>query len=441
MSETRRYWYPGADGEPAGPLPADAIRQRLASGLLRPSSPLCVEGTSEWLPVTAFPELAEAAATVPPLASIPQTPAAAAPKPASAAKPSLLKPVPYTAGAKPAAPGPYLAYSHPPADIAALMDELRVFDQPVPPLPRARWLPRLLLCGALVALAILAAVVDARLGFPRSPFAFLIPFAAAAILLVVGGTGARRPRPGWMAYKRTVGCVFGLFGLPMAWVLSTYALGFPVAKAPWAWLLGAVLLLIIVALMDNRATTPAPPHFDLSRMEACKAIVEALEHDAMPGKPASGWLDLTGPRQGSKVCREGNAASGRQIRLYRDEWWRLTLPLRDGNRLRISAVERVKVKDAVRRRRKTKPEVEDSIGTLEVKLGVNTAAFRTGPAFTPATIGSSLTPGPIETTPDSVTTAARVRGGTQLRSNDVLALLALVYARLERMKPEAGAAP
>jgi hypothetical protein len=441
MSEIRRYWYPGADGEPAGPLPAEDIRQKLANGQLRPGSPLCLEGTSEWLPVTAFPELAEAVAAAPPKAAAPpQPPAAGTPKPA-AARPSLLKPVPYTAGAKPAAPGPYLAYSHPPSDIAALMDELRVFDQPAPPLPRARWLPRLLLCGALLALAISAAVVDERLGFQRSPFAFLIPFAAAAILLVIGGTGARRPRPGWMASKQTVGCVFGLFGLPMAWVLSTYALGFPVAKGPWAWLLGAALLLILVALLDNRAMVPAPPHYDLSRMEACKAIVEALEHDAMPGKTAAGWLDLTGPRQGTKVCREGNATSGRHVRLYRDEWWRLTLPLRDGNRLRISAVERVKVKDAVRRRRKTKPEIEDSIGTLEVKLGVNTAAFRTGPAFTPATIGSSLTPGPIQTTPDSVATVARVRGGTQLRSNDVLALLALVYARLERLRPEAGATP
>jgi hypothetical protein len=442
MSESRRYWYPGADGEPAGPLDAQGIRQCLASGTLRRESPLCVEGTTEWRPAGEFPELAEVAAAAPPKPAVaPAASGPAVPTPAVPAKPSLLKPVPYTAGARPAAAGPFLTYSHPLDEIGALLDSLRAFDQPPPEVPRIRWRPRLLLCGGLLLLAAAAAVVDLSLGLPRSPFTYLIPFAAAAILLVVAATGAPRPRPAWMKNKGPVGCVFALFVLPMVSALSTYAMGNSLSEAPSAWLVGAVLLVVVVVLMDNRESVPVAPRYDLSRMEVCREVAAALEHDALPGKPASGWLDLTGPRQGSKVCREGNAASGRHIRLYRDEWWRLTLPLRDGNRLRISAVERVKVKDAVRRRRKTKPEVEETIGTIEVKLGVNTAEYRTLPEFTPASVGRSLVPGPIVTRPDTVTTSARVRSVTDFKSQDVLALLALVYARLERLKPDAGGAP
>jgi hypothetical protein len=499
MSDARRFWYPGASGEPAGPAPAETLRDWLAAGALRPTSPLCVEGTEEWRPAAEFPEFADvrlathyffkrggikvgphaaeeikdklgrgeltaadevmatgsgswlpvsaipafvsAAGATAAISSLPTTPGAGSAQ-GVAARPSRLEPIPYTPGTKPSVPGPYVSYSHPVGEIASLFEALRVFDEPPPPVPGARWRPRLMLCGALLLLALIVAILDLGMGFPSSPFAYLIPLVAVGILLVVAATGSPRPRPGWMRQRGPAGCVFLLLALPMASALSHYTLGDSLSVSPIAWLVAAVLGLAIAALVDNREPSPAPPLFDLSRMENCKAVVEALEHDAMPGKPASGWLDLTGPRQGSKVCRVGKAASGRQIRLYRDEWWRFTLPLRDGNRLRISAVERVKVKDAVRRRRRTKPEAEETVATVEVKLGVNTAAYRTKPQLTPATSGDSLKPGPIQTTPDSVSTVAALRGlPARFRPKDLLTLLALVYARLEPVKPEGGGTP
>ena len=496
MSEGRRFWYPGADGQPAGPLPADAIRQSLATGSLRPASPLCVEGTQDWRPAAEFPEfadqatsyfykrsglkmgplelpelanlirvgeltgsdvlMAKGAAEWVPIASIPSLAAAlaagaAAAKPplvepkapaAAVSKPSRLKPVPYTPGAKPAAPGPYLTYAGPPVEVLALLETLKVFDEAPPPVPRTKWRLRLLLCGPLLLLGVVVALVDLAEGFPVSPFNYLVPLVSVGVLLVVTATGADAPRPNWMRGLQSAGgCLFALLAIPMGLALTGYALGSSFSVSPTAWIVAAIFGLSIMVLMDNRSGAPQPTRFELARLDDCREVIGALQHDAMPGKPAMGWLDLTGPQQGSKVMREGNAASGARIRVFRDEWWRFKLPLRDGNQLRISGVERWKVKDEVRRRRRTKPGASERISTVEVKLAVNTAAYRTKPTFAPASCGESLTPGPIETAPDSVSAQAQLKGRTRFRPQDVLTLLALVYARLEPVTPPAGSTP
>jgi hypothetical protein len=496
MSESR-YWYPGPDGQPAGPDPVQAIRDRLAAGALRPTSPLCLEGTEEWRPASEFPELAgvqpatryffkrdgmkvgphptpelvaklrqgELTASdevmavgggtwvsislipslrVEAIASGAPAPAAAilpAQTPRAPARPGGLQPVPYTPGAQPADLGPFLRYSCPPADLATHFDALAGFAPPPPPNPGARWKPRLWLCGAILLMAFVAVVADRAMGFPKSPFAFLLPLAAVGIVLVVAATGPPGLRPRWMReHSGLMGCFVLVLGLPMASAFSHYAWGDSLSVSPIAWIFGSFFALGLAVLIDNREGPPQSRRWDLGRVEDCKAVAEALLHDALPGKPAVGWIDLTGPRQEPKLFRRGTATSGRAIRLYRDEWWRLTLPLRDGNRLRISAVERVKVKAGLTRPKRSKPEVEERISTLEVKLGVNTAAYRTLPHFTPSVCGE-LQPGPIQTAPDSVSAAARLRGVTRFRPKDALTLLALVYARLEPVKGEARDKP
>src|SRR5262245_42534991 len=184
MSATPRYWYPGPDGEAADPVTAEEIRRQLASGQLRSTSPLCVEGTQEWRAASTYPEFRGVASATAPRSVAPAPPAAAtAPKPA--ARPGS---GPYVPGTRPSLPGPYVSYAQELADLPALLETLRVHDQPPPRQPGARWRLRLLLCGALILLAGVVAAADLHFGFPQSPWSFLIPYVGIGILLVVAAT-------------------------------------------------------------------------------------------------------------------------------------------------------------------------------------------------------------------------------------------------------------
>ena len=48
----------GADGKEYGPIPTEVLRQWLAEGRADANTKILLEGTTEWKPLSAFPEFA-----------------------------------------------------------------------------------------------------------------------------------------------------------------------------------------------------------------------------------------------------------------------------------------------------------------------------------------------------------------------------------------------
>jgi TM2 domain-containing membrane protein YozV len=64
----------GADGQQYGPVNIDQLRRWIAEGRVRPESLVQAEGSPEWKPLTAFPELAAAWIATPPTMTPPAAP-------------------------------------------------------------------------------------------------------------------------------------------------------------------------------------------------------------------------------------------------------------------------------------------------------------------------------------------------------------------------------
>ena len=64
----------GADGQQYGPVNIDQLRRWIAEGRLRPESLVQAEGSTDWKPLAAFPELAAECKTVPPTMAPPAAP-------------------------------------------------------------------------------------------------------------------------------------------------------------------------------------------------------------------------------------------------------------------------------------------------------------------------------------------------------------------------------
>lgn len=242
---------------------------------------------------------------------------------------------------------------------------------------------------------------------------------------------ARRRGTGW------IGPLLLVMGLAAPAIDLKVGFGVPL----FAPLLGLGLVLALVVALSSGGGPGAGLTLK-DRAEDCRSLLLALEGDLAAGKPVSGWLDLTGPGQPAKVVRSGHSRSGVPVHLYRDEWCRLKLTLRDGNVVRVSAVERRKTKDPVRKRRRTKPGSSTAIHTVEVRLGVNPSIYQLrAPETAAGTPFGSLTLVRLQAADGTLHAAATVsRGG--LPPKDVLHLLDHLYRHLERAAgaPTPGAA-
>jgi hypothetical protein len=356
-----------------------------------------------------------------------------------------LTPVPYTAGQKPTALGYFRSYE---LGIQELIDQLeedsREPEKPAKPPIEPRIRLRYLLYAILIAGGALAHLIDYLLGFPRNVFSFLVPFSWIGLILV--GIATRDRTPGATNFLRrhatrwSVVAVFVAF-FPCAWLWNPF---FSTARSPWLFAFGTALAWWAASLPDRFLRGSRRPKGPDHRLRDCREVLEAIASDVQPGKPVQGWLDLTGPEQDGKVFRRGRAASGADVQLFRDEWWRARLRLRDGNVLRISAVERVRVTaerwKQGRRRRKHKPGKRRGVATMELRLDINSAAYRTRKPNThlPMKLGAlqvnALTPDA-----ESVSAVAECPRA-EFSAKHVLSLLTLVYSALEPLpKAAAGA--
>ena len=240
--------------------------------------------------------------------------------------------------------------------------------------------------------------------------------------------GARRQGTGW------IGPILLLLGAAAPVLDWKMGYGTPLFTP----LLGLALLCALVVAVARGTTAVAfgPEHF----ARDVRALLLALEGDLAAGKPVSGWVDLTGAQQPVKVMRVGHSRSGVPVRLYRDEWCRLKLTLRDGSGLRVSAVERRKVKDPVRKRRRTKPGATVSVHTIEVRLAPNPALYSlraptaVGPQF------GALSVVDVKAQDGALSLVATAPHGG-LPSKEVLQLLDYAHRHLERAGGPAAPPP
>lgn len=339
--------------------------------------------------------------------------------------------------ARPAGPdASALTFAHPPDVIAALLRAM--VPPPPPPAPR-RKLTRFLLVAAVLGAGAGALALDNALDFPRAAFSWLVPFTWLGVIAALDATHPRPPAPpGW---PRGAGCLMALAAAGVIAVCLLLVPPFARGEHSWGlWVFGSLVTIGLgFAVARLRRSGNARKSDEVARLRAAADLIEALADDAVAGKPASGWIDSSGPEQPGKRLREGKAASGVKVSLYRDEWLRLRLALRDGNRLRLSAVDRVKVRAGRFKRgrsgkQKWKAGRSDWLSTVELQLVVNPAAYQVKSAAPAGAPRAALKAGAAPGAPPTLTLVH----STSPKAFDparVLGVVAGLYARLERRAP------
>ena len=120
--------------------------------------------------------------------------------------------------------------------------------------------------------------------------------------------------------------------------------------------------------------------------QSVREIIYTLRDDLKPGAPLLGHLDLTGYKQKDKIARSTTDTMNRTTQHYRDEWLSLKAKLYDGNILRVSAVQRAKIRNSYWKRSsysgktKLKPEkFKGSLNELKVRIVVNPEMYTIAP--------------------------------------------------------------
>ena len=160
-----------------------------------------------------------------------------------------------------------------------------------------------------------------------------------------------------------------------------YFLGYPSC----VFTIGA-LAIWIAAFVFSRALKRQQSSEFPTGYQNVRQIIHTLRDDLKPGAPLLGHLDLTGYKQEDKVTRETTDTMNRTTQHFRDEWLSLKAKLYDGNVLRVSAVQRAKIRKAywkhssVSRKLKSKPEkFKGSLNELKVRIVVNPEVYTIAP--------------------------------------------------------------
>lgn len=179
----------------------------------------------------------------------------------------------------------------------------------------------------------------------------------------------RRQVIAWLLFP--AGLVFLLLDIILGYNVCTFSL---VALTLWA--AGIVSL---IWLGRQRAA-----QFD-SRYDLTREMFNVLKDDVAPGRELTGWLDLTGAEQESKIIRHGTSASGQPIVYYQDEWLRLKAHLYDGNVLRASLFKRAKVRQgfykrgAISGKNKWRAGSSQAMHRLRIAVTASPAAYTVQP--------------------------------------------------------------
>jgi hypothetical protein len=222
----------------------------------------------------------------------------------------------------------------------------------------------------------------------------------------------------------------GLFFLILDFVLGYNSSLFMLVCIGW-WI---VAIVVWVAMRRNRAGGPLAPEYATAR-----EVFYTLRDDVAPRKFFFGHLDLTGPRQPSKVARTAKNALGHNVSFYRDEWLSLKAKLYDGNMLRVSAVQRMKVRDSYTKRSasgKLKMKaalIKGDRQQLSVRLSVNPQVYDVT-AIRLLTPGTRIGPYTIVqcTNDGGIVNVIANAATSPVTATDIVSVLHAVYDQLQR---------
>jgi hypothetical protein len=153
---------------------------------------------------------------------------------------------------------------------------------------------------------------------------------------------------------------------------------------------------------------------------AARTIIETLKDDIGQKGRLIGWLDLTGPQQKSKVFRTGRTSSGRIKTYYRDPWLQAKVKLVDGNLLRLTLMEQLKVKKGYVAAREQR---------LKARIVVNKDLYNIR-TFSQEEIQTQLPPARLDVQGGIINLAYRTTG-KKFDPWDVLNSLKFLYSHLE----------
>ena len=159
--------------------------------------------------------------------------------------------------------------------------------------------------------------------------------------------------------------VLGALGVTVLFFAIDRLMGYSNAGfAPLSCLFGiSALGLLIFTLVRGSARLPR------EQFEPARQILYTLRDDVGRKGRVTGWLDMTGPRQKSKLSRTGRSVTGNTKYYYRDPWLSTKIQLVDGNLLRLTLADKVKVKKGAVVRRSHQ---------IKVKLVVNPQVYEIG---------------------------------------------------------------
>jgi hypothetical protein len=167
-------------------------------------------------------------------------------------------------------------------------------------------------------------------------------------------------------------------------------------------------------LITGRAKVESP------QFSAARTIIETLKDDVGKKGRLTGWLDLTGARQKSKISRRGRTSSGKPKIYYQDPWLQAKTRLVDGNLLRLTLLEKLKVK---------KGYVAAREQHLKAKLVVNQDLYRIR-AFSQQEVQANLPPARLDAQ-GGIIKLAYATTGKKLDPWDALNSLKFLYSHLE----------
>jgi hypothetical protein len=174
---------------------------------------------------------------------------------------------------------------------------------------------------------------------------------------------------------------------------------------------GMGMLLLVV--FRGRQVPQLREHFDIARH-----ILHTLRDDTGRKGRVVGWLDLGGPQQKEKTVRTARSGGGKRKVYYRDPWLRVKFKLADGNLLRLTLEDKVKVKAGSIVRHQSQ---------LSAKLVVNPDLYR--PVIVPAN-AIPVTNATLVCEPDVLVVKA-AGPAKDLSAQQVLQTLRAVYSHLE----------
>ena len=231
-----------------------------------------------------------------------------------------------------------------------------------------------------------------------------------------------------------------LFFVGLAMFLVDFLLGYNYLTCS---LIGVVLIILALAGRYLLRRRLQPPRFG-SQFDLTRDILYTIRDDISSKKTVVGQLDLTGARQESKRYRQKKSASGRPVSYYRDEWLRLKGKLYDGNVLRLSLIEKEKVREGFYKRsrisgkRKWKPGSSSALHQATIGISANPDFF----AVPPVDLTGRSIPGSQFAVAESAVGQGRVSlklvAAEPVGAWDVLNALQFAYQHIEPRQPAAG---